>query len=97
MEEQVNDSLWVPCPICGCKTRTKVNEDTVMINFPLFLPQMQKGNAYQCCETENDGVQMSQTKNAEPASLSQGGRLFFFDFDTVLSPKARKDSFAYRN
>jgi len=58
---------------------------------------MQKGNAYQCCETENDGVQMSQTKNAEPASLSQGGRLFFFDFDTVLSPKARKDSFAYRN
>ncbi|MFR3325388.1 MAG: cysteine-rich KTR domain-containing protein [Oscillospiraceae bacterium] len=42
MEEQVNDSLWVPCPICGCKTRTKVNEDTVMINFPLFCPKCKK-------------------------------------------------------
>jgi len=42
VEEQVNDSLWVPCPICGCKTRTKVNEDTVMINFPLFCPKCKK-------------------------------------------------------
>lgn len=42
MEEQVNDSLWVPCPICGCKTRTKVNEDTVIINFPLFCPKCKK-------------------------------------------------------
>lgn len=42
MEEQTNDFLWVPCPICGCKTRTKVNEDTVMINFPLFCPKCKK-------------------------------------------------------
>lgn len=42
MEDQINDSLWVPCPICGCKTRTKVNEDTVMINFPLFCPKCKK-------------------------------------------------------
>lgn len=42
MEEQTNDSLWVPCPICGNKTRTKVYEDTVMINFPLFCPKCKK-------------------------------------------------------
>lgn len=42
MEDQINDSLWVPCPICGCKTRTKVNEDTVMINFPLFCPKCKR-------------------------------------------------------
>lgn len=42
MEDQANDSLWVPCPICGSKTRTKVYEDTVMINFPLFCPKCKK-------------------------------------------------------
>ena len=30
---------WVPCPICGSKTRTKVRADTVLIHFPLFCPK----------------------------------------------------------
>ena len=29
---------WVHCPICQNKTRTKVREDTVLINFPLYCP-----------------------------------------------------------
>lgn len=33
-----NESLWVSCPICDSKTRVKVLEDTVLINFPLFCP-----------------------------------------------------------
>jgi len=32
------ESLWVSCPICDSKTRVKVLEDTVLINFPLFCP-----------------------------------------------------------
>lgn len=39
MKDSINDSLWVRCPICGGKTRTKVNEDTVLIKFPLFCPK----------------------------------------------------------
>ncbi|EGT3648011.1 conjugal transfer protein, partial [Clostridioides difficile] len=27
--------MWVLCPICNNKTRTKVREDTELINFPL--------------------------------------------------------------
>ncbi|MCL2285204.1 MAG: cysteine-rich KTR domain-containing protein [Firmicutes bacterium] len=27
------------CPVCKGKTRTKVNWDTVLINFPLFCPK----------------------------------------------------------
>ena len=30
---------WVLCPICNNKTRTKIREDTELINFPLFCPK----------------------------------------------------------
>ena len=30
---------WVLCPVCGNKTRTKVREDTVLVNFPLYCPK----------------------------------------------------------
>ena len=33
------NSQWVYCPICGSKTRTKVCEDTVVLNFPLYCPK----------------------------------------------------------
>ena len=30
---------WVLCPVCGNKTRVKVREDTVLLNFPLYCPK----------------------------------------------------------
>lgn len=42
MDEKKEPSLWIPCPICSNKTRTKVYENTVMINFPLFCPKCKK-------------------------------------------------------
>ncbi len=35
---------WVLCPICKNKTRTKVREDTELINFPFVLSEVQNGN-----------------------------------------------------
>lgn len=35
----VDNQGWVRCPICGCKTRTKVRGDTILENFPLFCPK----------------------------------------------------------
>ena len=29
-------STWIPCPICGQKTRTKIFRKSVMIDFPLY-------------------------------------------------------------
>ncbi len=26
---------WILCPVCGNKTRDKMREDTVLLNFPL--------------------------------------------------------------
>ena len=42
MKDDSEDSLWIRCPICGGKTRTKVYEDTVLVNFPLFSPKCNK-------------------------------------------------------
>ena len=36
------ESLWVRCPICDGKTRTKVYADTVLVNYPLFCPKCKK-------------------------------------------------------
>lgn len=30
---------WLPCPVCKGKTRTRIHDDTVLVNFPLFCPK----------------------------------------------------------
>ncbi len=32
-------SIWVICPKFGKKTHTKLREDTMLINFPLYCPK----------------------------------------------------------
>ena len=39
MTDKPKESKWVHCPICRSKTRTKVYEDTAVVNFPLFCPK----------------------------------------------------------
>ena len=33
---------WLICPKCGGKTKIKISEDTVLLNFPLFCPQCKR-------------------------------------------------------
>ncbi|MDE7171361.1 MAG: cysteine-rich KTR domain-containing protein [Oscillospiraceae bacterium] len=33
---------WILCPFCGSRTRTKVREDTELLNFPLFCPKCKR-------------------------------------------------------
>lgn len=56
--EQV-DSEWVPCPKCGGRTHTKVCEDTVLVNFPLYCPKCRK-------VTRINVVQMKMVLSEEP-------------------------------
>ena len=56
MGNKQGESLWVQCPNCGGKTRTKVYEDTVLIRFPLFCPKCKK-------ETLVDIVQLKMIKS----------------------------------
>ena len=38
-EIQTSQSAWLLCPVCGNKTRIKVQKDTVLQNFLLFCPK----------------------------------------------------------
>lgn len=42
MEYEKSETKWVPCPVCGAKTRTKASEDIVLVHFPLFCPECKK-------------------------------------------------------
>ena len=42
MDVKTRDSLWIHCPHCNGKTRTKVYSDTVLLNFPLYCPKCKK-------------------------------------------------------
>ena len=39
MYTTIDEKIWVHCPICNGKTRIKVTEKTVILNFPLFCPK----------------------------------------------------------
>ena len=35
----MKNSEWILCPVCKNKTRIKIRQDTVLLNFPLFCPK----------------------------------------------------------
>ena len=39
MDNMSMEKQWVRCPVCNGKTKTMVNEDTVLYRFPLFCPR----------------------------------------------------------
>lgn len=42
MDNKDRKDYWIHCPICKAKTRTKVQQNTVLLNFPLFCPRCKK-------------------------------------------------------
>lgn len=56
MSVSKQDSFWVRCPVCHGKTRVKVNENTVLLNFPLYCPKCKQTN-------EINVVQLKMTVN----------------------------------
>lgn len=59
MRSRENNSVWLPCPICGSKTHTKVYGDTVLVRFPLYCPKCKH-------ETRVDVVQLKMVLSKEP-------------------------------
>jgi ribosomal protein L44E len=60
----MNGTVWVACPMCNNKTRTKVREDTELINFPLFCPKCKK-------ESLINVYQLNTTAVKEPDAKTQ--------------------------
>ena len=62
--DKQSEARWTRCPACKYKTRTKVYENTVLINFSL-LQELQVGNTSRCYTIQDDEKQLSQTLKAE--------------------------------
>lgn len=60
-------SLWVHCPVCRGKTRTKVYEDTVLVNFPLYCPKCKREMQV---NVANLRMVLSENSNNEKESTS---------------------------
>ncbi len=58
-EIKITNSLWIRCPSCNGKTRTKVYKDTVLINFPLYCPKCKQ-------EFRVNVVQLKMLRSEEP-------------------------------
>ncbi len=41
------ETEWVYCPVCGNKTRDRIREDTVLINYPLYCPKCKRESLIQ--------------------------------------------------
>ena len=42
--EYMEKTDFIRCPVCGNKTRDKIREDTVLINYPLYCPKCKQEN-----------------------------------------------------
>ena len=51
----IDQKGFIHCPVCGRRTKTKVNDDTVMVRFPLFCPACKRENIV---DVENGRVRM---------------------------------------
>ena len=42
---------WILCPACGGKTRNRIREDTLLLNYPLYCPKCKQETLVNVKET----------------------------------------------
>lgn len=60
---------WILCPLCGSKTRNKVREDTVLMNYPLYCPKCRQETLIEAKNLQVIVIKEPDTLDAEPMNL----------------------------
>ena len=60
---------WILCPLCGSKTRNKVREDTVLINYPLYCPKCRQETLIEAKNLQVIVIKEPDTLDAEPMNM----------------------------
>lgn len=60
---------WILCPRCGNKTRNKVREDTVLINYPLYCPKCRQETLIEAKDLQVTVIKEPDALDAEPMNL----------------------------
>ena len=66
---------WILCPVCGCKTRLKIREDTVLENFPLYCPKCKHETLIAVRQLNKSQTHRRRADNTQ-GNLTCGYRLF---------------------
>lgn len=64
-EFSVDESGWIHCPFCRCRTRTKIRADTILKNFPIFCPKCRQESII---DVENNNIKLSVEPDAKTQS-----------------------------
>lgn len=57
---------WLLCPVCGNKTRNKIREDTVLINYPLYCPECKQETLINAKDLQITVIKEPDALDAEP-------------------------------
>lgn len=60
---------WIHCPICGGKTRDRLREDTVLINYPLYCPKCKQETLIEVKNLHTTVIKEPDALDAEPMNL----------------------------
>lgn len=62
----VDESGWIHCPFCKCRTRTKIRADTSLKNFPIFCPKCKQECLIDVDNMKIRFISSARRKDAEP-------------------------------
>ena len=65
----MRNEKWVLCPVCGNKTRIKIRENTVLLNFPLFCPKCKREQLINVQQLKITIIKEPDALDAEPMNL----------------------------
>ena len=60
---------WLLCPVCGNKTRNKIREDTLLINYPLYCPKCKQESLISVKKLQITVIKEPDALDAEPMNL----------------------------
>ena len=62
----MNKKEWILCPVWGSKTRNKVREDTILINYPLYCPKCRQETLIEAKNLQVIVIKEPYSLDAEP-------------------------------
>jgi Zn-finger nucleic acid-binding protein len=62
----MQEGEWLLCPVCKCKTRTRIRGDTTLTNFPLFCPKCKQETLVNVKQMNMEIIYEPDAKGAEP-------------------------------
>ena len=67
----MNKKEWILCPVWGSKTRNKVREDTILINYPLYYLKCRQETLIEAKNLRVTVIKEPDILDAEPMNMAQ--------------------------